>query len=121
MPDALFIDKIELMGNKKFISYLIILVILAIVCAGVLVITIKKEKKAISEEPAEKRTVTEQQIEELDLLRQQANHQSVSSEEVTAQLEELDILRQQAETEQLEEVDKQLEELDNLRSQSRNK
>lgn len=76
----------------------------------------KPSEETVSPEQAE----INQQLKELDELRQQNGQQAATDEEIEQQLEQLDVLKEQSQQKPptAEEIKKQLDELDALRAKS---
>jgi hypothetical protein len=86
-----------IMENKKFVTYFIIVVIIAVIFAGILYLREKKEaipkKETISDEAIEREALVKQQIEELETFRQDTKIRSFLEKDIKRQVEELDKLR----------------------------
>ena len=133
MPRTSLFDKIALMKDKKT-AITIIIISLAFLIAAVIVyfLFIKEPGEQIPETGgiSEQELLIQEQLQEIDRIRQKEDVQPISQETPDKQIEELNILRQENQESQesqenysqplsQEEITaQQIEELDNLRSQS---
>ncbi|MEK9135322.1 MAG: hypothetical protein AAB451_03455 [Patescibacteria group bacterium] len=105
----------EFLNKKTLITSLIVLPLF--VLAGLGFYFLNQEQIETGIIPSEKEKITNQQLKELDELKQRADNQPLTAEQKKVQVKDLEILRQQSGIKPLSqsEIQKQLEELDKLR------
>lgn len=106
--------------DKKQSIVFILVIVFVLALALTIYFSYRKPKIIPGEELMKKeKTLTEKQIEELEVLRQQAGEEHFTEKELEVQNKELEKLKKESNFQppSAEELQKQLEELDKLRTQ----
>jgi len=91
------------MKNKKLYIYLIVVLVVLLIISSIIYfaffkqgITPKDVLENVSKKFINKKAIIKQQLEELNILREQINSQPFTQEETNSQLEKLNVLHQEA-------------------------